>query len=90
MTSWPKMTNLKLKGQYSISDLQIPELHRQEAERQAKQRFVLSLLEQGDINLDQAQQLLGLPIDELIKLVAQHNIDTNKIDVSLLELNTSE
>lgn len=65
------MTLSKIEGQYRLSNQLVAESHYTLASNQAKQAFVLSLLEQEDITLEQAQQLLGIGQAELIQLLSE-------------------
>lgn len=65
------MTLSKIEGQYRLSNQLIAESHLNRASNQAKQAFVLSLLEQDDITLEEAQQLLGIGQGELIQLLSE-------------------
>lgn len=68
----------------TVNLAEVPEQHRQEAEHRARQAFVLALLEQGDLNVEQAAEVLGIERKEVVKLAAAHNISTLEIDAMLL------
>ena len=53
---------------------EIPALHRQEAERLAREAYVMTLLRHHDISAGRAAALLGLDRWQLAELMAQHDI----------------
>ncbi len=60
--------------QFSIPVSAVPEEHRQEAERLAREAFVLSVLRQGDISAGRAAEVLGIDRWTLDKLMSDHGI----------------
>lgn len=58
----------------TVNLAEVPEQHRQEAERRARQAFVLVLLEQGDVSVVQAAEVLGIERKEVVKLAAASSL----------------
>ncbi|HIK12881.1 MAG TPA: UPF0175 family protein [Oscillatoriaceae cyanobacterium M33_DOE_052] len=68
------MAKLEIEVKFTIPVAEIPAEHRAEAERKARQAFVLELLRQGDISGGKAAQLLGVDRWQLSELMFAHGI----------------
>ncbi|WP_254563866.1 UPF0175 family protein [Oscillatoria sp. HE19RPO] len=53
---------------------ELPEIHRVEAERKAKEAYVMTLLKHADISSGRAARLLGIPRLEVIELMSLYDI----------------
>jgi uncharacterized protein UPF0175 len=60
--------------EFSIPMDKVPDEHRQEAERKAREAFVMSLLRQGDISAGRAAQELGVDRWTLGDLMSAYDI----------------
>jgi DNA-binding NtrC family response regulator len=60
--------------EFSIPMNVVPEEHRQEAERKAREAFVMSLLRQGDISAGRAAEELGIDRWTLGELMSAYDI----------------
>jgi predicted HTH domain antitoxin len=50
---------------------QVSEAHRRKAERKATEAYVLSLLQQGDIDLEEACEMLTINMEDMVKLISK-------------------
>jgi predicted HTH domain antitoxin len=67
--------HLKTEVKFTLKMLpELPEIHRVEAERKAKEAYVMTLLKQADISSGRAARLLGIPRLEVIDLMSLYDI----------------
>lgn len=71
---------------FTVTIPDIPEAHRLEAERQAREAFVMSLLRQGDISAGRAARLLGIDRWQLSDLMDVYRISVFDDTVTREEL----
>jgi predicted HTH domain antitoxin len=68
------MTEAAIQVEFSIPIGDVPEEHRAEAERSAREAFVMSLLRQGDISAGRAAEVLGIDRWTLDGLMSTYGI----------------
>lgn len=56
---------------------QVSEAHRRKAERKATEAYVLSLLQQGDIDLEEACEMLTINMEDMVKLISKSEFRKN-------------
>lgn len=56
---------------------QVSEAHRRKAERKATEAYVLSLLQQGDIDLEEACEMLTINMEDMVKLISKSEFGKN-------------
>lgn len=56
---------------------QVSEAHRSKAERKATEAYVLSLLQQGDIDLEEACEMLTINMEDMVKLISKSEFRKN-------------
>lgn len=75
--------------EFSIPMSKVPDEHRQEAERKAREAFVMSLLRQGDISAGRAAEELGVDRWTLGDLMSAYDISPFDETMTREELNGS-
>ncbi|MEB3337220.1 MAG: hypothetical protein VKJ46_07160, partial [Leptolyngbyaceae bacterium] len=65
---------LEIAAKLSVPISNIPEIHLMEAERSAREAFVMTLLRHHDISAGRASRLLGIDCWQLADLMSLHNI----------------
>jgi predicted HTH domain antitoxin len=65
---------LEIEFKFKVPIGEIPEIHRQEAERLAREAYVMTLLRHGDISSGRAAQLIGIPRVDLFDLMGAYGI----------------
>jgi hypothetical protein len=75
--------------EFSIPMSTVPHEHRQEAERKAREAFVMSLLRQGDISAGRAAEDLGIDRWTLGDLMSAYDISPFDETMTREELNGS-
>jgi predicted HTH domain antitoxin len=68
---------------------QVSEAHRRKAERKATEAYVLSLLQQGDIDLEEACEMLTINMEDMVKLISKSEF-RKKIQLTYLGLTASD
>lgn len=67
--------HLKTEVKFTLEMLpELPEIHRVEAERKAKEAYVMTLLKHADISSGRAARLFGIPRLEVIDLMSLYDI----------------
>jgi predicted HTH domain antitoxin len=59
---------------FTVPVAEVPEPHRAEAERMARQAYVLALLQQGDISAGRTAELLSVNHWQLGEIMSSHGI----------------
>src|SRR5438128_817604 len=68
------MTELGMEIKFTVPIGQVPEEHRIEAERKAREAFVLILLRHGDVSAGRAAEVLGVNRWKLGELMSTYGI----------------
>jgi len=68
------MTSTALEVRFRLSIGDIPDAHREAAQRKAEEAYVLMLLRQGDISAGRAAEVLGVDRWSLSDLMSAHGI----------------
>jgi predicted HTH domain antitoxin len=68
------MAETATEFKFTIPIGEVPSAHRAEAERKAREAFILALLRQGDLSAGRAAELLGVDRWQLAELMSAHGI----------------
>lgn len=65
---------IEIEVNFKVPIREIPEVHRLEAERLAREVYVMTLLRHGDISSGRAGKMLGIPRVEVFDLMSSYDI----------------
>lgn len=65
---------LEIEFNFKVPIGELPGIHRQEAERLAREAYVMTLLRHGDISSGRAAKLIGIPRVDLFDLMGEYGI----------------
>lgn len=68
------MAESAIEVTFTVPVAEVPEAHKVEAERRARQAYVLTLLQQGDISAGRAAELLNVNRWQLGEIMSAHGI----------------
>lgn len=69
-----EIRELEIEVKFKVPVREIPEVHRLEAERLAREAYVMTLLRSGDISSRRAGKMLGISRVEVLDLMSNHGI----------------
>ena len=68
------MSETAIEFKFSLPLGEVPSAHQAEAERKAREAFILALLRQGDLSAGRAAELLAVDRQQLSDLMSAHGI----------------
>ena len=80
------MTQPEIEIKFTVPLAEIPEEHRIEAERKAREAFVMALLQKGDVSAGRAAELLSINRWQLANLMFNHGISPFDDTMTIKEL----
>lgn len=80
------MTQPEIEIKFTVPLAEIPEEHRVEAERKAREAFVMALLQKGDVSAGRAAELLSINRWQLANLMFNHGISPFDDTMTIKEL----